>query len=361
MEQYSTIGGGSPPPSNFSNPSDDGVNGDNQSSPSSVQSKSIENPKNTSKDPHGKHDGEKSGKPDDDQDKKESAYSFDEPEGAKTDNAPGGKKKDNHPSSNKMKGHKGDKSGKPSNSDASKVDQDKKESASSFDEPEGAKTEKKDSHPSSDGHPHSKLSSESFDKPEGDAPDDGSDDNKTGDPSNNGDGSPNGSDHHCRENEKYSSTVEACVDTSFFSKPNDDNTCKKGEYDSGIHLCLNASLLGGSQVSPPADDSQDDSSPGPLNAAEAPGDDGTGTDDNQGDDNQDDQPGSNDQSCPKHQRYTSLLSACVDMKLFTKPMSGDRCGSGLHLDLISGLCLDVSASVNVPGLIKANAHGHVET
>lgn len=98
-------------------------------------------------------------------------------------------------------------------------------------------------------------------------------------------------------------------------------------------------MLGGSQKPGPADDSPNDSDPsdGDGDDSDDPDDDDDGDDENGSSDDDTNNGGSDDsQDCPKkNEMYTSLVSACVDMKLLTKPMAGNRCGSGGLLDIVS--------------------------
>ncbi|CAH7668015.1 expressed protein [Phakopsora pachyrhizi] len=112
--------------------------------------------------------------------------------------------------------------------------------------------------------------------------------------------------HHgkkCSSNEYYSSNIKKCVDKSFFLRPNEDNSCEKGEIDAILHLCLDISLLG---------------SPLP---SENPIADLT------------DLGGSNKKNkCTDGKKYSPLISACVDASFLAKPLKGKDCKNGQRLD-----------------------------
>lgn len=125
-------------------------------------------------------------------------------------------------------------------------------------------------------------------------------------------GESDGDDAQCSGNEYYSTAIQQCVDKSFFSNPEEDSTCKKGELDAVIKLCLDLSLLGltepiTSQTSVLQSKSAEDGN----------------------------------EDCPSGQQYSSLLSTCVDNKFLSLPSEENMCEHGWKLDLVLGICLDL--------------------
>lgn len=125
-----------------------------------------------------------------------------------------------------------------------------------------------------------------------------------------------GDSDQCNSNEYYSSQVGKCVDKSFFSAANDDSTCKNGELDAVLKLCLDVSLLGLEPIH--AEATVLPSGPAPN------GQDG----------------------CPAGQQLSSLLNVCVDQKFFSKALGDNQCAHGWKLDLVLGTCLDLLGCQN---------------
>ncbi|OAV96038.1 hypothetical protein PTTG_02288 [Puccinia triticina 1-1 BBBD Race 1] len=130
-------------------------------------------------------------------------------------------------------------------------------------------------------------------------------------------GAADGDDDRCNRNEHYSSQLKKCVNKSFFSKANEDSTCKNGKLDALLKLCLDVSILGLTK---------------PLHAEATVLPFGPGR---QGKD-----------GCPVGQQLSSLLNVCVDQKFFSGPLANNQCQPGWKLDLVLGICLDLVGCKN---------------
>ncbi|KAH9451582.1 hypothetical protein Pst134EA_025529 [Puccinia striiformis f. sp. tritici] len=121
----------------------------------------------------------------------------------------------------------------------------------------------------------------------------------------------------CNRNEHYSSQLHKCVNKSFYSKPNEDSTCKNGKLDALLKLCLDVSVLGLTK---------------PIHAEATVLPFGPGRNGKDG--------------CPVGQQLSSLLNTCVDKKFFSGPLADNQCQQGWKLDLVLGTCLNLIGCQN---------------
>jgi len=128
-----------------------------------------------------------------------------------------------------------------------------------------------------------------------------------------------GMNQKCAKNQFYCSNVKQCVNKNNFFAPNQDGRCDRGEKDALLNLCLDVSLLkrsGTDVLSPISINLYDDSKRVPMNKC-----------------------------TKKYQQWSSVLSACVDLNLLSRPSSPNYCEKKRRYDSVLGLCVDVSAHI----------------
>ncbi|POV97698.1 hypothetical protein PSTT_14906 [Puccinia striiformis] len=130
-------------------------------------------------------------------------------------------------------------------------------------------------------------------------------------------GEGNDDSERCNRNEHYSSQLHKCVNKSFYSKANEDSTCKNGKLDALLKLCLDVSVLGLTK---------------PIHAEATVLPFGPGRNGKDG--------------CPVGQQLSSLLNVCVDKKFFSGPLADNQCQQGWKLDLVLGTCLNLIGCQN---------------